>query len=260
MYSAERDVADVSGFPTDYDGYQRELMRLRADPRLAPIATSLVDHPEHAEREAQRRQDEEGARDEQQRHEEDVRWVSRHREGDRWELGLSGDLATMAEQGGSYAGGTASFGLYYQLNHDDADETRPDGVIVNLFFGDSFGADLRVHFLHRLDGGPEATWITAVGLNPVLENRFAESVVRLPTYFGTLIPELGVIFRADRDPTWYLAWDILFSFLLAHDLAMDVAARVFLVGDWETLPEDAPEDAEDPVETMFMLSVGFRLN
>lgn len=44
-----------------------------------------------------------------------------------------------------------------------------------------------------------------------------------------------------------------------RDLAIDVAARVFLVEDAESLPPDAPDDAETPLETILMLSAGFRV-
>ena len=259
VFTVGSDAAAVSDFPTDHDGYQREIELLRADPSLGPIAGYLVDHPDHARREEERRRNEENDREEHARHEEDVRWVSRHRHGDRFEIGLSGTLATLAEQGGSYAGATASFGLYFQLEANESDESREDPTVMNIFFGDTFGADLRVHFLHRLDDSQAAQWITAIGVAPVLFNRFERSVVRLPTYWGTVFPEFGVILRADRDPTWYVSWEVPFSFLVHHDLAIDVAARVFIVDDWESLPPDAPDDADDPVETILMLSAGFRL-
>ncbi len=155
-------------------------------------------------------------------------------------------------------GGTASFSYVFLLEDDDSDEDGADDVIQNIFFGDTLGADLRVHFLHRVDAAQEAQWITAVGIAPALYNRFEHSVVRLPTFFGTAIPELGIILRADRAPTWYAAWSAPFSFLLTHDLALDVAARLFLVDDWIPKPDDE-EDASDPVEVIGQLSIGLRL-
>ncbi len=130
---------------------------------------------------------------------------------------------------------------------------------MNFFMGDLLGAEVRAHFLYRADTVQEAEWITAVGISPVFSNRAGESIVRVPTYIGTVLPELGVIFRADRDPTWYAAWELPFSFLLDHDVAFDLVGRFFVVDEWIELPNDAPEDSEDPAELIFMLNAGFRL-
>lgn len=247
----------VAAFPQDYDGFTRELEALRADPRLAALHPYLSTHPEHSERESARARHEEARRREERRHAESVRWVSEHRRGDRFELSLSGGAATLEHAGGAFLGGTAGLALAFWVDDDDADESDDEDTILNIFLGDTLGAELRVHFLHRVDGGQEAEWFTAVGIAPVLTNRFERSVVRLPTFFGTIAPELGVMFRADRDATWYVAWTMPFSFLITHDLALDLVPRLFVVDDW--IPKPDPDADSDPAELVFMLSAGFRI-
>ena len=87
----------------------------------------------------------------------------------------------------------------------------------------------------------------------------AAAALYVMPFAGPTIPELGVIFRSDRDPTWYASWELPFSFLIDHDVAFDVAARFFVVDEWIELPDDAPEDSDDPAEIILMLSAGFRL-
>ncbi len=250
-------AAPVSAFPQDYGGYQREIEELRADPRLAQIAAYFRDHPQHSAQLAAQQRAEEARRLEEQRHSESVRWVSQYRRGDRWELSLQGSLATLAQAGGSYAGGTATLSFVLMVDDDEADEHDEESSIMGAFFGDTFGGELRVHALARIDGGQEAQWITAVGLGPALANRYEHSVVRLPSFFGMALPEFGAIFRSDRAPTWYVGWSAPVSLLLTHDVALDLTPRVLVIDDW--IPKPSPDAEDDPVEAIFMLSVGLRL-
>lgn len=252
-------LADVPGWPTDYDGYRNASTALRNEPSLAALSAHFVPHPEHDERSRAAADRDEADELERRRHEESVRWVSRHREGDRVELALSADLATLADAGGSYAGGTASLGYVYLMHHRDAREDGGSGWMPTLLFGDVLGAELRVHALARLDEGQAARWMVAVGARPVLANRFEDSVLRMPSYWDLFMPEFGVIARDDMDTTWYVAWETPFSILLDHDVALDIAARVYVVDEWIELPADAPDEAEDPAEVILSLSVGMRL-
>lgn len=257
VYRVSRAVVNVGGWPVDHDGYERALSGLQSDPALSGLP--LVNHPGHAEWLANEQRAEEAQRLHELRRGEDVRWVNRYREnGERFELALSGSIATLTETGGTFAGATASLNFVHLLDSDDA-EDEDDNFVVNFFFGDVMGAELRTHFLYRVDTAQEAEWITAIGVAPVFANRFEHSVVRTPTYLGTILPEVGLMLRADRDPTWYVAWDVPFSFLWDHDLAVDLVARFFVVDEWIELPADAPDDAEDPAEVILMLNLGFRL-
>ncbi|HJL19971.1 MAG TPA: hypothetical protein RMH99_30180 [Sandaracinaceae bacterium LLY-WYZ-13_1] len=243
-------VADVPDWPTDVEGYQRALSALTDAPRLASLG--LQEHPDAAR---WRRE----TRDERRRHEQSVRWVSRHRDGDRLELSLGGAVATLGETPGTWVGATLAADYVFLHRARDSDERDLGVTVADVLVGDQIGASLRVHFLYRLDDTQEAEWITAVGISDAIQNRYETSAVRLPTFSGTLAPELGVILRADRDPTWYIAWDAPFSFLIHHDVAIDVAPRVMLIDDWIGPPEDAPEDASDPVEVIVMVGAGLRL-
>jgi len=257
VHRVGRSIADVSDWPSDVDGYQREHEQLLADPVFAGFG--LSNHPDYAEWQRRHQREERARRREERRHEEDVRWVSRHREdGERFELSLNGDVATLTETPGTYLGATAGVGLLYYADANDA-EDEEDDFVLNFFVGDTVGLEMRAHFLYRVDTAQEAEWIAAVGLSSVFANRFSESIVRIPTYIGTALPEVGLMLRSDRSPTWYVAWDVPFSFLVDHDLAIDLNARVFVVDEWIELPSDAPEGTEDPAEVILMLSAGFRL-
>lgn len=253
-----RDVALVPPFPRDYGGYTRELDALRNDPRLASLAPHLVTHPEHAAREEQASRAREAQSREESRYRESVRWVSGHRHRERLELSLLGSIATLAEAGGSYAGVTATGSFGFLLRERDANEDDDkDALLLGILVGDVLGAELRAHWLQRLDASQEAAWMVAVGVGPLLANRFERSVVRLPTMMGVLMPEVGAIFRADRDPTWYVGWSAPFSFLVTHDVAIDVTPRVLVVDEW--IPKPHPDAEDDPAEVVFMLSAGLRL-
>ncbi len=258
VYRVDRSIARVGDWPTDVEAYEREREVLAADPAIAALGI-VTPHPDHAAWQSRRADRDRALERERRRHAEPVRWVSDHREdGERWELALSGAVATLTETPGTWLGGTASLGLVYYVDADDA-EDEEDEFIMNFFMGDVVGAELRAHFLYRADTDQEAEWITAVGVAPVMANRAGDTVVRVPTYVGTVLPELGVILRPDRGATWYAAWELPFSFLVDHDLAIDVAARFFVIDEWVEPPADAPEDAEDPAEIILMLGAGFRL-
>lgn len=254
---AGEDIASVAPFPQDYAGYVRAVDALRTDPRLADLAAHFGAHPEHAARREQEAREAEARERETRRYGESVRWVSRHRGGERLELSLLGSLAALTETRGSFAGLTATASFVHLLGERDASEDNSESVILGMAFGDVVGGELRVHWLSRLDAAPEAEWIVAVGLAPVMVNRFERSVVRLPTYLGLLAPELGVILRADRDPAWYAAWSAPVSLLVTHDVAVDLVARLFVIDDW--IPKPDPDARQDPVEVILMLSAGLRL-
>jgi hypothetical protein len=257
VHTVATDVARVGAFPQDYGGYQHEIEELRADTRLSSIAGNFRDHPQHAEQLAARQRAEEAQRREEERHRESVRWVSDYRRGDRWELSLQGSLATLAQIGGSFAGGTAGLSFVFLEESDDADEHDEESSVLGALFGDTLGAELRVSALARIDGGQEAQWFASVGIAPMFVNRYEHTVVRLPSFIGTIAPEIGAIFRSDRDPTWYVGWSAPVSFLLTHDVALDVTPRLLLVDDW--IPKPSPDSDDDPAEVVVMLSAGLRL-
>lgn len=257
VHRVDRSIARVPDWPVDVDGYERERELLSADPALAALGLST--HPDYSAWITRRDERNRAEERERLRHAEPVRWVSDHREdGERWELGLSGAVATLVETPGTWLGGTASLGLVYYVDADAA-EDEGDEFLLNFFAGDVMGLEARTHFLYRADGGQEAEWITAIGMRPVFANRVADTVVRAPTYLGLVLPEFGVILRPDRAATWYASWEAALSFLVAHDAAVDVAARVFVIDEWVELAPDSPEDAEDPAEVVLMLSAGLRL-
>ncbi|MEC7520834.1 MAG: hypothetical protein VYE22_13255 [Myxococcota bacterium] len=251
IYRVAAPIARVSGWPTDVAGYSAELDALRGDPRVQLLG--LQSHPgEGAWREA--------TRDEEARHAEDPRWVSEHRErGDRLELSIELAVATLAETPGTWVGGSVAADWIFLHRARDSDERDFGDSLVDAIVGDQIGASLKAHFLYRADRGQEAEWIAAIGIGDALYNRYERTVVRLPTFSSIVGPELGLMLRSDRDPTWYIAWDAPVSILLDHDVALDITPRFFVVDDWIPLPTDAPEDADDPAELIFQIGVGLRL-
>lgn len=256
---AERDVVSVGDYPQDYDGYRRELEALRANPALSSIHGHLQEHPDHSRREEERARREASEARERNRHQESMRWVSQYRDRDRLELSLTATIATMTETTGSYAGGTVAASYVFLMDEDDSDESDEDDSFFNVMVGDQIGAELRGHFVYRIDGGQQAEWSALVGIGPALANRFERSVVRIPTFVGTIIPELGIALRADRDPTWYAAWSFPVSVMITHDLAFDAVVRAFIVDEWEDERMNEDGTMSDPVEGLFMLSMGLRL-
>jgi hypothetical protein len=259
VFTVAREVAGVSDWPTDYDGYTREIEALRAEPRLAAIHAYFADHPELGRRqEARYRADRAIERDLAWRS-ESVRWVSDHRSKDRLELAFAPSAAFLSSDGAFLAGGTASAAYVYLAPASDADDDDGDDAFFNVLIGDQLGGELRVHFLHRTDGAQSGEWMTLVGIGPALANRLERSVVRMPTVVGTLVPELGLALRDDHEATWYAAWSLPVSLLLAHDVAFDAALRLFLIEDW--LPERMAEDGtiSDPTEVIISVSAGVRL-
>jgi len=251
VHTVARPVASIGDWPTDVEGFTRERQAILEDSELSRLPTSA--HPAHGAWARARER-------ERARHEQSVRWVSPHRsDGERWELALGANVGTMAHAPGTWLGATASLNLVYYVPSHEADDSNEDDGFLGFMLGDTFGPELRTHFLYGADTTQAAEWVVAVGLTLVSGNRFEESVVRLPTFIGTVFPEIGVIFRSDQDATYYLGWDVPFSFLVDHDLAFDLAARVLLVPGWRELPADAPEDAVDPTEAIFLLNAGFRL-
>jgi hypothetical protein len=255
----ERDVASVGDYPQDYDGYRRELQTLREDPALTSIHGHLRDHPDHGRREGERARREHSEARERSRRQESVRWVSTYRDHDRLELSFTADAATMFENGGSFLGGTATGAFVFLSDADESDDSDDDDGLFNLLVGDQIGAELRVHFLHRADGGASAEWATMVGIGPALANRFERSVLRLPTIVGTIIPEVGVALRADRDPTWYAAWSFPVSVMITHDLAFDAIVRAFWMEDWEQERTNEDGTTSDPAEGIVSISLGLRI-
>ncbi|MBZ0118008.1 MAG: hypothetical protein K8H88_13480 [Sandaracinaceae bacterium] len=252
------DIASVGGWPTDYGGFTAERDALIADSSLAGIHGSLSSHPDSSRVHEARERAAQANRLERERRAESVRWVSQHRHGDRWELGLGMVLGTLVEEDGSYLGPSGSIGLVHLLQRRHADESDDDETMMNILTGDTLGAELRVRALFRMDDAQAAHWIVSVGMAPIFENRFERSVARVPSFLGSVVPEAGVILREDRAPTWYIGWDLPFSFLIDHDIAVDLRAEILLVDDWIPKPAGMP-DADDPAELIFGLHAGLRL-
>ena len=71
--------------------------------------------------------------------------------------------------------------------------------------------------------------------------------VRVPSVYGTLLPEFGVMLREDLPAAWYAAWTLPFTVLLDAHVGVDVRATVIVVDDW--VPGD-------DVEALVTLGVG----
>ena len=252
VYRVARDVGEVSDWPTDVEGYTRELGLLESASELR-----LEPHPQHVLYELEQRRRERADERERARHAESLAWISHLRSrADRIELSFSADVATFVETPGTYLGASAAIDFTFLLDSRDALVEDGERWVLSSFLGDQLGGGFRAHVLYRLDSAQEAEWTIALGIGPLFVNRVSDSVVRVPSILGIVAPEMGLILRADRDPTWYAAWAAPFSLLLDHDTALDLVARVFFIDDWLLPPA---EGEEDPAEIILMLSAGVRL-
>ena len=183
----------------------------------------------------------------------DTEWVDDDDDGLHIEVSHSiGMGAIFSEQPPSFAG-TVEIGLVGYLDRSFARDSNP---IPGLMIGDTLGLAARMTVL--ANGSQSNTaWAVAVGGSPIILDRLAGEIVRLPTLLGVMAPEVGVILRSLTEPALYLAWELPFALRMDDHVAVDIAVRVYAIDDW--LAPRIEEPGVEPWEIMTTVSMGVRL-
>ncbi len=175
-----------------------------------------------------------------------LRFNSDSRAGFGWSVGVLGLGAHTTAEQRWFAGGTLEAAVTFDLGRRAADGRRAPAL--NGVVGDHYALTARGHVFARLDRGGDARWAVAVGGQLAAANALLGDNVRIPSLLGLVSPEVGAVFRSDRDPGLYLAWHAPFAFLLEDWLALELRASFFVIEGWRADPEDR--------EALFTVSVG----
>ncbi|MGE0785946.1 MAG: hypothetical protein AB7S26_09680 [Sandaracinaceae bacterium] len=174
-----------------------------------------------------------------------LRFNADDRAGPGWAISAHALAAHTLEEQRWFVGGSLSAMLTLSLDMDGADEHRHGAL--NGLLGDSFGLALRGHFFGRVDRGADASYAVAIGGQLVLVNALGGGDVRIPSLAGLVSPEVGVMIRSDRDPSFYFAWHAPFALLLESWFSLEARVSIFLIEDWRTV---------QGTEAMVAISIG----
>ncbi len=222
---AEHAVADVETFPTDREGFGREVERLRSDGALASLAWSYGNHPEPPPGPPV-----------------PARFSVDGQRGLRWELDAQASFGVLAASDAALVGGEVSGGFRYVWQPRSSDDE-----FMMLMFGNIVGADLRVRSFALMPSQTANLWAVSIGVGPSMGIAPEHEGFRLPSIYGSLLPEFGVILRPDLGPAWYAGWSLPVTVLLDPHLGVEMRATVLVVDDWV---------AGDDVEALLTLGVG----
>lgn len=203
-------VADVPDYPTDRGGFDRERDAIVRDAELGALAGWMGYLPE-----VPRTPPPEWYTD------DDRRTV-------RWELSLAVGASYLANTdvgaGELVLGGGIRFPIDWGTSEDDD--------FLGVMLGSSMGADLRVHVIPNLRGQTFDEYAVAIGVAPTFAMIPGGDIVRLPSIWGLIVPEIGGIARGDRDAALYMQWNLPVAFLLDAHAALEARATVMMIDDW----------------------------
>jgi hypothetical protein len=219
LIASER-IADVSDFPRDRDGWNRERATLMADAELAPLAWAFGVHPEPPPAPPR-----------------PARFLRASDERLGWELHAEGGIGVLANSG--VAVGTISASLGFRMQPSDLD--------LEVMYGNILGADLRATVLPAMTGQRPEDVGVLVGISPAFAYAFPHDLVRIPPAFAFLIPELGLAISTMHPITYYVAWHVEAATLLDDHVGLDVRADAFIIDEWVD---------GDAVEALVSLSAG----
>ena len=219
MVVLDRRIADVSDYPTDRDGMNREAAVMAQDAVLGQLSGWIVYQQEPPRTPP-------------------PEWG----EGVRWELAAGVGASYLAHTGVGTGELTISGGARFHIDWGTSDDDDFFGVLM----GDWLGADLRVHVLPHLRGQTFDEYAVAVGVGPVFSSTPDDEIVRLPSVWGVLIPEVGLIASGGRDVALYMQWSAAVAVLLDEHAAVEARASFMMIDDWVE---------GDPVEGILGLSV-----
>lgn len=207
--AAER-VAEVSDWPTDYEGFQRELGLLYGAPELGALTPYCGAHPSPP-RPATPPRFSEGT-------------------GEWWHLELSA-LSGLA---------TGLVHISEPMWHAQLElgiTFRPRGMEeegLDVIYGSQFGAEARVHVIGNVSGQRPDDLAVFLGLAPIFAFVDYDDVFRIPPVFSWVAPELGVVIRTDGrvGPSWYAAWSLPVTVLLDRHVGLEARTSLFFIDDW----------------------------
>lgn len=200
-------IAEVGDFPSGREDYQRVISELAADPGLASVAAFFQGHPEPPP---------------------GPTYFDTNDEDVRWELSAAGGGAYLVEGGAPVGLVSLSGGFRFRW-----DSHRGDDDVLAILWGNSLGFDLRVHMLFGVPLQSDATTTAVlVGIAPATAYALRHDVIRMPTAYSFVVPEVGVAIREDRSPTWYVAWQLPLAVLVDEHVAFEARANLMMIGDW----------------------------
>lgn len=139
-------------------------------------------------------------------------------------------LGHLSGEGIGYAGGTLALGF------ESLFSVHP--TLNQLFYGSAFGAELRVHAFRSIEGAPPSS-LVAAGLaftGSVVGDGDTpfERLVRLPSIFALLVPEVGVAFRQPQPTSFYLRWSAPIALLVQKNVAVELVPGLSLLSTTPT--------------------------
>lgn len=189
-------------------------------------------------------------------HATDDEWGSGEESGGHLEISHQIGLGAIWTEQPPYFTGSVEVALVAYLEREMARDDRDEPLVFGLVLGDTIGLAPRAMILAN-GSDVAAPWAAAVGGGLVFRNRIADSAVRVPTILGSLLPEIGAMFRAATAPAFYLAWEAPFSIRMDRRVAMDVVFRVYAIDDW--LSRRVEEPNVDPWNYVLTVGLGVRL-
>jgi hypothetical protein len=210
---ASERIAEVSEWPTDYDGYSRELSALYALGELGPLVGSLSGHPSPPAPPAPRRP---------------ARFSHDQSEWWRFELAAFGGVATgLAHISQPMVHTQLELGLTF----------RPRGMDdegLDLVYGSQVGAAVRARLISNVSGQSFDDLAFFLGFGPRFTYVDYDDVFRIPPLFAWVIPEFGFVVRTDGlvDPAWYAAWSLPLGVLIDEHLGLEARTSLLVIDDW----------------------------
>jgi hypothetical protein len=230
VHAAER-VADVSDWPTDYEGYTRELDVLRVTPELAPLFAYFTAHPSSPAPPS-------------------PPWPARFSaSGEEWwhlELTALGGVAT-----GLVHISEPMWHAQLELGITFRPQEVPDEGL-DVIYGTQLGAELRAHVIGNVSGQRPDDLAIFVGVAPIFAFVDYDDVFRIPPAFSWIAPEVGLVVRTDgrAQPSWYVGWSLPASVLLDSHLGIEARTSLLFIDDWYS---------GDDAEVLVTLDVGLVL-
>lgn len=221
LVHASEDIAEVSEFPRDFEGFNAECNVLRSVPEFAALMGYQSAHPNPPG--------------------PPLDFVLR-RNDMSIELGFDGGYVGSFDRPLAGAMVSVTLGVRGQLDADDFDAA---------YIGNQVSMDVALHTWLSPAASANGVDVPMVllGFRPSLANALRQLPLRIPTVVSPLIPEVGVAIRPDvARVDFYIAFGLEASLLLTRDLGI----RLRATGTMTVNTDDANQ-----VEGLGLVSAGF---